>query len=354
MDAAAFRSHFPVCRRRAYLNAGASGPVPAEAVIAARAALASQLHEGRGGPHFARRREETAELRAGYARLLDVPVEEIAMTTSTSEGLGKVIAGMGLGAGDELLIAEAEHPGLLGPVYAARERGVSVRTVPLRDIADAVDARTTAVVCSHVHWHTGEVAPAALAEVDIPVILDGAQAAGAIPVDPGAWNSVAYAAPGQKWLCGADSTGFLHIAPAFMERVHSIAPAYLAFEDPYAGDDLRTDAGRLDTPALSREGVAVSLAALRVLEAFGVAALQERAIGLAGQLADALTDRGITVAPRGATTLVAFEVPEPIAFRDRLAERAVVIRDLPGTRYVRASVGAWNDEGDLERLLEAL
>ena len=31
-----------------------------------------------------------------------------------------------------------------------------------------------------------------------------------------------------------------------------------------------------------------------------------------------------------------------------------MLRDLPGTPYVRASVGAWNDQGDIERLLSAL
>jgi selenocysteine lyase/cysteine desulfurase len=51
---------------------------------------------------------------------------------------------------------------------------------------------------------------------------------------------------------------------------------------------------------------------------------------------------------------VAFEVPEAALMRDRLAERAVVVRDLPGTPHLRASVGAWNDDSDLERLLEAL
>ena len=34
--------------------------------------------------------------------------------------------------------------------------------------------------------------------------------------------------------------------------------------------------------------------------------------------------------------------------------RGVVLRDLPGTPYIRASVGAWNDEQDLERLVSAL
>ena len=32
----------------------------------------------------------------------------------------------------------------------------------------------------------------------------------------------------------------------------------------------------------------------------------------------------------------------------------VRIRNLPGTPYLRASVGAWNDESDLDRLLAAL
>jgi selenocysteine lyase/cysteine desulfurase len=60
------------------------------------------------------------------------------------------------------------------------------------------------------------------------------------------------------------------------------------------------------------------------------------------------------VAPRDATTLVAWESPDPAATRERLADAGVIVRDLPGTPLLRASVGAWNDEGDLERLLAAL
>jgi L-cysteine/cystine lyase len=71
-------------------------------------------------------------------------------------------------------------------------------------------------------------------------------------------------------------------------------------------------------------------------------------------LAGRLAERGLTVAPRGATTLVSWEQPEPAATRDRLAEAGILIRDLPGTPYLRASLGAWNDEGDVERLLAAL
>ena len=82
--------------------------------------------------------------------------------------------------------------------------------------------------------------------------------------------------------------------------------------------------------------------------------MHARAAALAARLADALAARGRTVAPRGDTTLVAWEDPDPLATRDRLAAAGIVVRDLPGTPYVRASVGAWNDESDLERLLAAL
>jgi L-cysteine/cystine lyase len=57
------------------------------------------------------------------------------------------------------------------------------------------------------------------------------------------------------------------------------------------------------------------------------------------------------VAPRGVSTLVSWSVPDPDEFVERAAAADVVIRNLPGRGVVRASVGAWSDESDLERLL---
>ena len=56
----------------------------------------------------------------------------------------------------------------------------------------------------------------------------------------------------------------------------------------------------------------------------------------------------------GETTLVSWHDADAPGTRDRLAAAGVVIRDLPGRNLLRASVGAWNDESDLERLLSAL
>ena len=356
MDPSALRSQFPVLERLAYLNTGTDGPVPTVAVQAARDELQAELTEGRAGEHFERRFALQGELRAGYAALLGCTAEDVALMTSTSEGLGRVLAGVDLRSGDEIVTSDQEHPGLIGPLQTARDRGVVVRAVPLAEVADAVGPRTTLVACSHVGWISGELAPAALAEVDVPVVFDGAQGIGAVPVDVGKLRCAAYAGSGQKWLCGADGTGMLYVAPGFRERLRAIAPSYTAFQDTTRGLDspLKPDARRHDTPSLPREGVAFSAAALGVLRDADLNAVLARGPVLADRLAERLAERGHAVAPRGHTTLVAWEDDDPEATRGRLTAAGVIVRNLPGRPLLRASVGAWSGDEDLERLLEAL
>jgi L-cysteine/cystine lyase len=356
MDVADLRAEFPVFERLAYLNAGTDGPIARAAADAAAEALRAELSEGRIHAHFERRRELFEELREGYARVLGCAVDDVALTTSTSDGIARVLAGLDLGRDDEILTSDQEHPGLIGPLIAARMRGAAVRTAPMRDLADAVGPKTTLVACSHVNWITGETVPAALADVGVPVVLDGAQGAGAIPLDMARLGCAAYAAAGQKWLCGADATGMLYVAPEFRERIRPVGPAYMAFADASQGLDstLHTDARRYDTASVSREGVAFTLAAIELLESYGLDDVYTTAAQLAATFAEALRERGKTVAPRDDTTLVAWEDPDPEATRDRLTEAGIVIRNLPHTPYLRASVGAWNDSSDLEKLLEAL
>jgi selenocysteine lyase/cysteine desulfurase len=356
MDALALRAQFPVLERTAYLNTGTDGPLPAAAIEAAREELADEERRGRVTAHFERRVELQDELRSAYARLLHASPDDVALTTSASDGLGRVLAGLDLGPGDEIVTSDQEHPGLVGPLLAARRRGVKVRVVPFAQVAEAVAPETTLVAVSHVSWISGEVAPAALEQLDVPVIFDGAQGAGAIHVDPAALGCVAYAAAGQKWLCGADGTGLLWIEPAFAEQVAPVSPGYVSFADPAAGFEsgFKDTAARFDTPVLPREGLAMSAASIRVLEQAGWEDLHEHAIAQARLLADRLRATGRAVMPRGATTLVAWEDPFAEETRDRLAEAGVVVRNMPSRSLLRASVGAWNDDSDLERLVSAL
>src|SRR3954451_24766 len=282
----ALRDAFPVFDTISYLNAGTDGPIPTAAVELANQELESELREGRVWAHFERRRELSDRLRSEYATLLHSSPDEVAVTSGTSSGLGLVLAGMDLGPHDEIVTSDSEHPGLLGPLIAARHRGAKVRAVPFMELAEAVDAKTTLVAASHVNWITGEIAPAELAQVNVPVILDGAQGAGAVPVDVQALGCVAYSAAGQKWLCGADGTGMLYLAPEFGERVRTIAPTYGSFEDASRGLDssLRAGGRRFDA-ALSRESLAFSLAALQTLEAADLDAVMRDAADLTERFA---------------------------------------------------------------------
>ncbi len=357
MDPAALRAQYPVFESVAYLNAGTCGPLPGAALRAAADSGLAAAERGRGKHYFDQMLDVRARLRAAYAGVVGGRPEELALTTATSDGMAVVLRGLGLRRGDEVLTADDEHPGLYGPLAAARAQlGVEVRTVPLAELASAVGPRTRLVACSHVSWVSGALAPAELAALDVPVLLDGAQGAGAVPVDVAELDCAFYAAAGQKWLCGPVGTGLLWIAPEWRAQLGVPTPTYLNLEVPSANleADPWPDARALDAPALSNEALVAALAAHDVLAEFGWDAVHTRATGLAASFADALREQGRTVAPRGASTLVSFEDADPEATAGRLAEAGITVRNLPGTPYLRASVGAWNDESDLDRLLGAL
>jgi selenocysteine lyase/cysteine desulfurase len=358
VDVHTLRAQFPVLEHTAYLNAGTDGPLPLAAARAGAQELLGEAERGRAHAHFERRSELGRALRGCYARALGCDDGEVALTTCTTEGLSIVIDGIDLQEGDEILTSEEEHPGLLGVLAAAREaNGAVVRMVPFEEIAERVGPRTRLVACSHVSWMTGRLAPAALAELEVPVVLDGAQGVGAIHTDVRALGCDAYAGAGQKWLCGPDGTGMLYVSPELRERVRSKRRGYGNLLDPEAGIGARLheDARRFDTLALSAEALATSLAAVQTLEQADWAAVHERALTLSGVLVERLGSIGRkVVTPRGLTTLVSFASPGAEAERGALAEQGVVLRDIPGRPWLRASVGAWNDERDLDRLLETL
>jgi L-cysteine/cystine lyase len=357
VDFSALRAEFPVLSRFAYLNAGTDGPLPARAIQAATQELTREAEQGRAGTHFERRHELNGELRAAYATALGCAADEVALTTCTSEGIAQTIGGLELAAGDEILTSDEEHPGLLGALAAARElRGVLVREVPLGLLAESVGPGTRLVACSHVGWVSGSVAPAELAEVEVPVLLDGAQGVGAIDVDVHALRCDAYAGAGQKWLCGPDGTGMLYVHPRLRERLGVSRRGFgnLANADAGLESPLHEDARRFDSMALSAEAVACALTAFRVLESAGWSEVHRRARTLAARLAELLAERGREAAPRGDTTLVSFPSSDPPAERARLADHGIIVRNIPGRPWLRASVGAWNDENDLDRLLGTL
>jgi len=355
MDVALLRERFAVLENTAYLNAGTDGPVAGAAIDAAEEELRAQLAIGRTAAHFERNSELKSQLRERYAGLLQADVQDVSLTTCTTEGMAAVVGGLGLVAGDEILTSDEEHPGLLGALAAARERGVTVREVPLARIGLEVGPATRLLACSHVSWLCGRRAPD-LADCPVPVLLDGAQGVGAVPVDVRALGCDAYAGAGQKWLCGPDGTGMLYTTPELRSRLSVDRRGYGNMANPGDGlaARLHDDARRFDALGLNRETLAFALAAFDTLAQAGWTALHERAAALAEHFCELLGAAGRTVAAREPGTLVAFTSDDPPAERASLAAAGVVLRDVPGRPWLRASVGAWNNERDAQRLVEAL
>jgi selenocysteine lyase/cysteine desulfurase len=357
VDAAALRAEFPVCAQRAYLNAGTCGPVPRASPAALREVADLAISEGRGSSYYERLIEVRDQLRAAYAGVLGAEATDVAITASTSDGIARVLLGLDLAAGDEILIAEHEHPGLIGPLIAARERlGVTVREVPLADLPASVGPATRLIACSHIAWTTGEVlGDLSTLPQDLPVLLDGAQGAGAVAIDVGRLGCAFYTGSGQKWMCGPVGTGMLWISPTWRGRLVASSPVYMNLEEPALGMATRVwgDARAHDTMAISLEAAASALAAHDTLAAFGWENVHARAAELAAQAATALAEAGREIAPRGPSTLVSWRSEDPAAEAARLGEAGVLVRAFPGLPYVRASIGAWNDESDLQRLVSA-
>jgi selenocysteine lyase/cysteine desulfurase len=355
MDAAALRAEFPVLERVAYMNAGTDGPVPRRAAEAAQERIRHELDAGRSGkPHFEAMIETASRVREKVAAPFGCAGGEIALTHSTTDGVNTVLSSIELGPSDEVLTTDEEHPGLLAPLGAARRRrGFDVRVVPFAEIASEVSAKTKLVACSHVSWVSGQlVDAAALAETDAQVLLDGAQGLGAVPIRAAALGCDWYAASGQKWLCGPDGAGYLFVRTKLDPPPW---PGYLSLEEPEQPLDLivHPDARSLDLGLMPGPVGVWALASLEVLEAAGWDAVHERGAELAARLAEMLAERGREVAPRGRTTLVAWRSEDPEAEVERLAANGVIVRHLPGRGLVRASVGAWSNEEDLERLVSS-
>jgi L-cysteine/cystine lyase len=368
------RSGMPSVRRAVYLNAGTFGPMPTRAADAIRARVDEVETRGRlgsaGYAEFLRIREEA---RAALAESVSSDPARIALTHSTSGGINLVLGGMAFAEGDEIITTDNEHAGLLEPLGALQRRyGVAVRVADVLAGGDALAAisaligpRTRLVALSHVLWANGRILPLrqiseAAHAAGVPVLVDGAQSAGAIDVDPAALGVDTYAGPGQKWLCGPNGVGFLWVAEGFEDRFEVAAPSYYTRDFRSEGAPFWPGARRHDGASLSTGALAGLTAAVqfrRELVGWPEGAVQMA--GVRARCVEALSAvPGVTIQADcdGAAPLVAFTVEGRGAVEvvEALEQAAVLARSLPGLDWVRVSLGYWIDDRDLERLAEAL
>ena len=372
------RQQMPATTSHIYLNTGTFGPLPGCVIQAMRERVQDDWQNGRlGAAAFETIGTIYGNARSSVARLLNADADEIALTDNTGEGMNIISYGIQWHEGDEVITTNHEHISLLAPLYQLRDRyGIIIRIADigpaaerpvLKAIADLVTPRTRLISISHVTWTTGTVLN--ISEVaymgrewGIPVLIDGAQSAGAIPVDVTALGVDFYAIPMQKWLCGPDGTGALYVRK---DALRYVSPTYVGYwsikHEEGMEWDLLDSAQRFETGGRQTSAIAGQAAVLNWLEeTVGHQWLFERIASLSAYAYQALKEvPGLTMlTPRpGESGLVSFNLEGRddaeivTSLRDK---HNMYIRNIPSTKSLRISTGFYNTEEEIDKLVAAL
>ena len=344
------RAQFPVLERYAYLNAGTNGPLARSTAAAVVDAVERDAREGRSGTEWIDRiLALRAEARRGLAAVIGVEPELMALTDSTSRGCAIVVSGLDLEPEDEIITTDQEHFGLIGSVHASGAR-VVVCDAQEDAILAAVTPRTRLIATSHILWTTGRRFELdRLRASGVPLLVDGAQSAGSIEVDARAVDF--YTVSPQKWLCAPEQTGGLYVRDP--ERLRVATPGHFAAAsyEPSGAFEPRPGAARFDAGFTAAPALAGLVAALATHPEWRY----ERAAATAARCRELLEEIVDVVTPPGHSTLVSFRpAGDPTELVTKLHADGVIARELPGRNLVRASVGWWTSDGDLERLAAGL
>jgi cysteine desulfurase/selenocysteine lyase len=243
-DVDKIRADFPILSREVngkplvYLDNGASAQKPRAVIDAMTHAYeAEYANVHRGLHHLSMVATEAYEgVRGKIARFLGVADErEIVFTSGATEGINLVSYGWAaprLQAGDEIILTIAEHHANIVPWHFLRERlGVKLVWVETdmngdldpQAMIDAITPRTRLIAMSHMSNVLGTVfdvktvIDAAHAR-DIPVLVDGSQAAVHMPLNLDALGADFYAITGHK-LYGPSGSGAIYIKSARMAEM---------------------------------------------------------------------------------------------------------------------------------------
>lgn len=386
------RQQMPALANKTYFNYGGQGPLPQPSLQAITDAFAAIQELGPFAapvwPYVARCSEALRQ-RLGSPSWLGVGPRRLAFTENVTSGCVLPLWGLPWQRGDQLLLSDAEHPGVVAACRElARREGLELCFVAVADLRDgpgatdaavlqrfeqACTARTRLVVLSHLLWNTGQVMPiAALAErlrqqPGQPwLLVDGAQSLGAIPVAEAAAAADIYACTGHKWCCGPEGLGVVAVSERLLEQASPTLIGWrsLADENAIAASPANSrfhgDARRFEVATSCVPLFAGLEQSLRLLEQEGSAEQRlERIRARSRQLWQGLR------AMAGVQTLLAVEPPAglvsftaerlaPAELVARLGERGLWLRTLADPVCVRACTHITTTAGEVEQLLQAI
>ena len=353
-----------------YLNTGSTGPstqaVLDRTIAAWRQLESNPVRQAYGTDALLGDAEKVREQAASF---LGCAADELMITRSTSEGMNTVAQSLRIGAGDRVLMTDQEHEG--GTEcwnYLAERRGVAVDkaaiTAEMDDravlaaIASAITPATKVISVSHVLWTTGRRLPvteiSALARSrGLLCVVDGAQAAGGMPVNVKAIGCHAYATTGHKWMLGPKGLGLLYISAGAADAIKPVQwMAMKRFVGPSVGVG----------PLAAVMGLGVALEAARTA---GLANIERHNLELRNRAyAGFMEMKGVRLmsgAPGSSSisALISVELPAGIVpgqFMQALLDKhRVQVKAIPRPfRGIRLSPHVFNTTADIDKALAAI
>ena len=304
---AAIRGEFPIFETATYLNSCSQGALSHGVRAAVEGWLSGWDANGAEWDFWVERNEE---FRASVARLLHAEADDVAVTTSVSQGVSALVSALPLDAGrNRIVISEYEFPTIGQIAHAQELRGAEVVHVrpdgdggisPER-FAEAIDERTALVCCTTVSYRSGHrhdvpaIAEAAHAAGAL-VLADSYQACGAVELDVRTLGADAVTGGTVKYLLGTAGLGFMWLRPEVYERLVPTQTGWFADEDIFAmsiadysphRSARRFDSGTPPVPALY-----AGVAGAAIVEEVGVAAIEAHVAALVDRLLAGLDELG--------------------------------------------------------------
>jgi isopenicillin-N epimerase len=371
--AAELREEFLLDPTVTFLNHGSYGACP-RAVLERYQAWQRELE--REPVEFLGRRlpDLLAEARARLATEVGAGADDLVFVPNATSAVNVAARGLRLEPGDEVLATDLEYGAcdLLWEHVCAEAGARYVRApipLPLTSADDVVSAlfarrsrRTRAVFVSHVTSETALVLPveAIVAQAraeGLATIVDGAHAPGHVPLDLAALNADVYAGNCHKWICAPKGAGFLHAGREWQVRLGGIIVGWGYSDDGGTFRSRGEEQGTRDPSAYLSVPAALDWLAARDWET-----VRERCRRLVREARDRLAEvTGLEpLAPDDFNAQMA-SVPLPPGYGKELQarlfdERRVEVPVYPrdGRPLLRVSIQGYNDERDVDALLDAL
>lgn len=238
MNVTDIRRLTPATENYAYFQTSGFSPKP-DPVIEEVVRLTRFYSQGPALPGiYAKMLDILESTRAKVAQSLNATADEIILSENTTIGINIVANGIDWQPGDNLILTNHEHPGNRIPWYNFIKRyGVQLRFLTVYDdeeqmldeLEGLIDGRTRLLSISHVSRRTGHRLPAqAITDLahrhDIPVLWDGAQSYGAIPIDVKALDCDFYTFSGHKYMMAPQGTGGCYIR---RDRIEWVKPSWI-------------------------------------------------------------------------------------------------------------------------------